>query len=145
MLTVEKEQLDNAVAEAQLQSAQIKGLAEENAELHERIKHLSKDNQTLLAKSAGFRKSYELCKAKMNDVMKIQRELKIDAKNLDRRHFEVLKAAGREMDAKVLEAKSQVCKDSQAILKEARLEINRRKVEVCNLEGRADITQKTRE
>jgi hypothetical protein len=132
MLTVEKEQLNKVVAEAELQEAQIEDLSKENAALRDRIESLSEDNQKLLAKNAGFRTRCEQYKAKMNDVMRIQKELKVDAKNLNRRQFEVLAEAGKEMDAELLEAKSQVLKGSRAILREARLEINRRKVETGN-------------
>jgi hypothetical protein len=132
MLTVEKEQLNKVVAEAELQEAQIEGLSKENAALHDRIEGLSEDNQKLLAKNAGFRTRCEQYKAKMNDVMRIQRELKADAKNLNRRQFEILAEAGKEMDAELLEAKSQVLKGSRAILREARLEINRRKIKIGN-------------
>jgi chromosome segregation ATPase len=130
MLTVEKEQLNKVVADAELQEAQIEDLSKENAALHDHIKSLSEDNQKLLAKNAGFRTRCEQYKAKMNDVMRIQKELKVDAKNLNRRQFEILAEAGKEMDAELLEAKSQVLKGSRAILKEARLEINRRKVKI---------------
>jgi hypothetical protein len=125
--TAEKEQRKQVVAKTQLQEVQIVNLGKANSALQNQIECLSKDNQELVEKHAGFRARCEKYKANMNDVMRAQKELHAAAVALDKRKFDVLKQTSKEMDADTVKAKALASGELRAIMKEARLKLDRRK------------------
>jgi hypothetical protein len=130
MATAEKEQREQVGVRARLQEVQIADLSKENAELQNRIEILSKENQELFDKHADYRTRCERYKVNMNEITRVQKELFVAAKVLDQKKFHVLKKAAQEKDAEVQEAKALASEESRAILKEARLKLDRRKL--CN-------------
>ncbi len=127
MFTAEKSQLEKEAIAAQLR---IEDLSQENTALQDRIERMSEENQKLLDKNMEFRARSERYKANMNDVMRSQKELNADAKNLDRRKFEFLRKAAIELDTDLLKARAQISKDYRVVLHDARLELDRRRQQI---------------
>jgi hypothetical protein len=129
MATAEREQREQVVAKAHLQEVQIVNLSNENTALQNKIEILSKENEELFEKHAGFRTRYERYKTHMNDVTRTQKELHAAAQSLSQRRFEALNETAKEMDAELLKAKVLASEKSGAILKEARLKLDRRRLQ----------------
>lgn len=140
MATAEKEQREQVVARTRLQEVQIVDLSKKNAELQNRNEILSKENQELHNKHADYRIRCETYKVNMNEITRAQKELYAAAKVLDQKKFHVLKKAAQEKDAEELEAKALASEKSRAILKEARLKLDRRKLRNDDQQIWANIT-----